>query len=111
MTRVLGINGHITVVGAAGGMREFDPLVEKIRAIDGVVGVTPTVEGQVMATASSNASGALVRGMRAEDLARRHIIASNIRNGGRERFGAENGILVVPPLRSEGRRDGNEGFK
>src|SRR3546814_18230019 len=62
MTRVLGINGHITVVGAAGGMREFDPLVEKIRALDGVVGVTPTVAGQVMATASSTAPGALGSG-------------------------------------------------
>src|SRR3546814_18587581 len=78
MTRVLGINGHITVVGAAGGIREFDPLVEKIRAIDGVVVVTPTVAGPVMAPASSNASGALLLGMRAEDLARRHIMASTL---------------------------------
>ena len=94
MTRVLGINGHISVVGGAQGIDDFDAMVAKIRGIGGVTAVTPTVEGQVMATAGGNASGALVRGMRPEDLAQRGIIADNIRNGALERFGEEDGILV-----------------
>ncbi|MFN4088515.1 MAG: lipoprotein-releasing ABC transporter permease subunit [Alphaproteobacteria bacterium] len=94
MSRVLGINGHITVVAAMGGMKDFDATAERVRAITGVTSVTPTVEGQVMATASGNASGALVRGIRPEDLARRDIVASNVRGDGLERFGEEDGILV-----------------
>lgn len=94
MTRVLGINGHITVTGPAGGLKGFDPLAEQVRQLQGVINVTPTVEGQVMATAGGNASGALVRGVRPEDLARRHIIASNVQDGALERFGEEDGILV-----------------
>src|SRR5690606_297737 len=60
------------------GMAEFDALAERLRAVDGVVAVTPLVTGQVMATANQIASGALVRGIRPEDLMARHTMADNV---------------------------------
>ncbi|MGH6902493.1 MAG: ABC transporter permease, partial [Geminicoccaceae bacterium] len=79
--RVLGFNGHITVQTAPEGLEGFDALAERLRAVDGVVEVTPLVSGQVMATANGIASGALVRGIRPEDLAARPAISGNLQAG------------------------------
>jgi lipoprotein-releasing system permease protein len=79
--RVLGFNGHITVQAAPEGLADFDALAERLRAAAGVVEVTPLVTGQVMATANGVASGALVRGIRPEDLAARPAIAGNLQAG------------------------------
>jgi len=98
MTRVLGVNGHVSVYSAMGGMTGFDAMADKVRQIDGVVSVTPTVEGQVMVTAGGSASGALVRGLRPEDLAKRKIIAEGVLNGALSNFGEEDGILVGSKL-------------
>ena len=100
MTRVLGVNGHISVFSAVGSMTDFDAMAERVRGIDGVVSVTPTVEGQVMVTAGGTASGALVRGLRPEDLGKRKIIADGVRNGALERFGEADGILIGTKLAS-----------
>jgi lipoprotein-releasing system permease protein len=73
--RILGLNGHLGVYGAAATMPDFDAVAAKVRAVPGVTEVTPLVEGQVMATSPAAASGALVRGIRPDDLAdlaRRH---------------------------------------
>ncbi len=79
--RVLGFNGHITVQTAPEGLEGFDALAERLRAVDGVVEVTPLVTGQVMATANGIASGALVRGIRPGDLAARPAISGNLQAG------------------------------
>ena len=79
--RVLGFNGHITVQTAPEGLADFDALAERLRAATGVVEVTPLVTGQVMATANGVASGALVRGIRPEDLAARPAISGNLQAG------------------------------
>jgi lipoprotein-releasing system permease protein len=79
--RVLGFNGHITVQTAPGGLSDFDPLAERLRAASGVLEVTPLVTGQVMATANGVASGALVRGIRPSDLAARRALADNLQAG------------------------------
>jgi lipoprotein-releasing system permease protein len=76
--RVLGFNGHITVQAGPGGIGDFDGLTERLRTVDGVVSVTPLVTGQVMATANRAASGALVRGIRPQDLMARSTLADNV---------------------------------
>jgi lipoprotein-releasing system permease protein len=50
--RILGINGHIEVTGYERSIKDFDTAADKLRGIEGVVTVTPLVEGQVMATAN-----------------------------------------------------------
>jgi lipoprotein-releasing system permease protein len=79
--RVLGFNGHITVQTAPEGLEDFDTLAERLRAQPGVLEVTPLVTGQVMATANGVASGALVRGIRPEDLATRGAIGGSLQAG------------------------------
>jgi lipoprotein-releasing system permease protein len=85
--RVLGLNGHITLRAGPQGMTNFDQLADRLRAADDVVTVTPLVTGQVMVTAHGVASGALVRGMRPEDLAAREAIAGHLQAGSVARLG------------------------
>src|SRR5579859_1632020 len=73
--RILGLNGHLGVYGAAGPLTDFDAVANKVRQVPGVVSATPLIEGQVMATSETGAAGALVRGIRPDDLRRRALIA------------------------------------
>jgi len=51
LTRILGLNGHLSIYGASQSLTGFDALAEKARGVKSVVSVTPMIEGQVMATA------------------------------------------------------------
>jgi lipoprotein-releasing system permease protein len=79
--RVLGVNGHATVVSGPAGIPDFDGMVAKLQGSPGLVGVMPYVEGQVMASANGVALGALVRGVRAADLEAREVFATHLRDG------------------------------
>lgn len=79
--RVLGVNGHATVVAGPEGIADSDVLVTRLRDVDGVLDAMAYVEGQVMASGNNVASGAIVRGVRAEDLGRRAVFADNIVQG------------------------------
>jgi len=98
MGRILGLNGHIAVQGAAGPLRDFDPVAEAVRGIPGVVVATPIVEGQVMATAGGRASGALVRGIRRDDLLKKPTIADNIVMGSLDHFEGRDAMILGDAL-------------
>jgi len=93
MSHILGLNGHLGVFAAQGPLTDFDSLAERIRALPRVVTASPVVEGQVMATSRGAAHGALVRGMRPADLARRPTIAGNIRSGSLASFGPDSVVV------------------
>ncbi len=94
LTRILGINGHLSVYGQTNQLRDFDPLAEKLRKVGGVVQVTPMIEGQVMVTARGIAQGAVVRGIRPSDLAARKIVADNIQAGSLDGFNQGKAIVI-----------------
>jgi lipoprotein-releasing system permease protein len=85
--RILGFNGHLSVYGEGARLTGFDSAAERVRQVPGVVGATPLIEGQVMATADAGASGALIRGIRPEDLRERRLIADHIVAGSLAEFG------------------------
>ena len=88
--RILGLNGHLGVYAATATMPDFDAVAAKVRAVPGVVSATPLVEGQVMATSPAGASGALVRGIRPDDIRARKLIAEHIVAGSLADFGDDN---------------------
>ena len=99
LTRILGLNGHLSVYGSSYELTGYDPLAEKTRKVAGVVAVTPIVEGQVMATARGAAKGAVVRGIRHRDLARRALVADNIHSGSLAEF-KDDRVLIGARLAS-----------
>lgn len=95
LERILGINGHLSVYGpVAGQMTDYEPILDKLQNVDGVISVNALVEGQVMASANGVAKGAIVRGIRAEDLAKRKIVADNIKQGSLEAFKGDNVVII-----------------
>jgi lipoprotein-releasing system permease protein len=85
--RILGLNGHLAVYGEGQRLSDFEAAAERVRQVPGVVSATPLIEGQVMATADGGASGALVRGIRPEDIKERKLIANHIVAGSLAEFG------------------------
>jgi lipoprotein-releasing system permease protein len=76
--RIIGINGHLGIVMGGGSITDYDALDAKIKQIPGVVAVRPIVEGTVLASTPRTSSGALVRGMRVEDIESQPLLARAI---------------------------------
>src|ERR1700747_917429 len=49
LSRILGLNGHLTVQASLGTLNNFDAMATRVRAVKGVTRVAPIVDGQVMA--------------------------------------------------------------
>ena len=79
--RVLGVNGHATVLSGPSGIPDYDRLAADLKKVPGVLDTMPYVEGQAMASAHNTNSGVLVRGVRPEDLERRPVFAQHIDEG------------------------------
>lgn len=92
--RILGLNGHMTVYGAAEPLRDWDEVSTRLRALPDVLDASPLVEGQAMATANGAASGALVRALRPEDMARRTLIVSNVKSGDIADFTGDDSAMI-----------------
>lgn len=75
MSRVLGLNGQMGVYPAWGSrLDDYENRMKSVLEIDGVSAVVPVVDGQVMASAGDNSSGAMVRGMQVSDFESRPIL-------------------------------------
>ncbi len=94
MGRILGVGGHLSVHGVERPLEDFDSLAAAVGGVEGVVSVTPVVEGQVMATANGVAAGALVRGIRPADFAQRPILNDSVRMGSLEAFTGDDAVIV-----------------
>jgi lipoprotein-releasing system permease protein len=93
LDRILGFNSHIVVYGIGGPLTDYDAVTKKIRRLKGVVSAMPIVDGQVMATVGQAASGALIKGMRAQDLAHDRLLSKGLSPGALDRFKAGSVIL------------------
>ena len=94
LSRILGVNGHLTVFADRQGIQDFDDLAGRLTAVEGVIMATPQIHGQVMVTAEGAATGAVVRAMRRGDIAERPILADNIVSGSLADYGTDDGILL-----------------
>jgi lipoprotein-releasing system permease protein len=93
LARILGLNGDLGVYAMSGGLADFDTAAQKVREVAGVTRVTPLVEGQVMATSEAGAAGALVRGIRPDDLRSLPLLTDHIVQGSLADFG-DDGVAV-----------------
>lgn len=97
LNRIVGMNGHVVVYHQDGAISDYDFLIEKIKqnktVEKNVVAVVPIAEGQVMATAHGKSTGAMIRGIRMDDLARK--IDNGTRIYGNELSAITDGQLVA----------------
>ncbi|MGD0675869.1 MAG: ABC transporter permease [Polyangiaceae bacterium] len=67
--KILGNNAHI-VVDTTGQTPwdDYEPMLERLRAIPRVLGATPVVQGEVMVSSASNLAGVVVHGIDTETI-------------------------------------------
>ena len=95
ITRILGINGHMIVQAVDSPLTDYAELAKKFDAVEGVKLAVPLVEGQVLASAKQGGStGALVRGIRTEDVMKLKLVSDNLKSGDMVGFTAGEGILI-----------------
>ncbi|QRM55025.1 lipoprotein-releasing ABC transporter permease subunit [Sinorhizobium sp. BG8] len=95
ISRILGINGHMIVQPIDGPLDNYAALAEKFSAVPGVTMAIPLVEGQTLASGPGGAgTGALVRGIRAEDLTKMKMVSDHIKEGDLVGFAAGNGVAI-----------------
>ncbi len=80
--RIIGMNGHVVVYHQDGAISDFDFLIDKMKQNKIVsthaTAIVPIAEGQVMATANGNNTGAMIRGIRMSDLAKKTTTGTRI---------------------------------
>ena len=97
LARIVGMNGHVVVYHQDGAIADYDFLIDKMRAsktVDGAVkSIVPIAEGQVMVTARGKNSGAMIRGIRMNDLMAK--IDSGVRMYGKSLRDIRDGELII----------------
>lgn len=79
LSRILGINGHITIIAAPGfPFTDYKTAVEDIEKIDGISLAIPMIEKQILVSSGSTAQGAMVRGISKEDLLRKQVMRNGL---------------------------------
>jgi lipoprotein-releasing system permease protein len=97
--RLIGMNGDV-VITARNGMLEADAdLVASLRQTPGVEAVWLTLERQALVSANGQTRGAVLRGVRTEDLLARAIVTANIVRGELGAFGTRPGVVIGERLR------------
>ena len=72
--KLVGTNAHL-IVDSAGGVRDIEPLLRSISALDHVVGTAPFIAGQAIIRLPEQAFGALARGIDVQREARVNRLA------------------------------------
>ncbi len=95
LTRILGINGHIVLQPTDLPLEDYDAVAKRISGVPGVQYAIPFIDGQVLASGGAGpGSGALVRGIRGEDLGKITVVAGNVREGNIVGFDTGEGVAI-----------------
>ncbi len=94
LDRILGVGGHATVRSLTASYDDIYQVQSKLSAVDGVVRVTPFLEGQVMVSSGNAARGAIVRGLPQKNLESFPILSRNILAGDLQTIAAGNQIAI-----------------
>jgi lipoprotein-releasing system permease protein len=94
LDKILGLNGHLLVQPLESPLTDWKDVAERISQVSGIRLAAPVVDGQGLASSPFNASGVLIRGMRADDLNNLTSIAKNIKQGTLEGFDEGQGIAI-----------------
>lgn len=95
LTRILGINGHLIVTPVDTPLEDYDAVTQRINGVAGVRYAIPLIEGQVLAQGNvGSGTGALVRGIRGEDLAKITLVANNVKEGSLVGFDQSESVAI-----------------
>src|SRR5688500_14466875 len=87
LDRMLSFNGHVYVQGQLLTDPGREAAMTRIRAVPGVVSVTPLTESQSLVRAVGQTTGAIVRGIRPADLGSMAYVNDSLTDEARRTFG------------------------
>ena len=85
--RMLSFNGHMYVQGQVLVSPERDAALARIKAVPGVVSVSPLIETQALIRANGVTTGAMVRGLRPQDLGTMSYVSASLSEQAKAGFG------------------------
>ena len=95
LTRILGVNGHLVMQPVDLPLDDYDVLAKRVNGVAGVKYALPMIDGQVLASGLAGpGTGALVRGIRGDDLAKVSLVAGNVRQGSLVGFDTGEGVAI-----------------
>ena len=94
MEKMIGLNGHMFLQGVETPLTDYEAVTERVSKVPGVTLALPLVEGQAFASSPYGSSGALVRGIRGEDLERLPGVEGHIIQGSLKGFDQGQGVAV-----------------
>src|SRR5204863_4324566 len=94
LDKILGLNGHLLVQPLESPLTDWKDVAERISQVQGIRLAAPVVDGQALASSPFNASGVLIRGIRADNLNNLTSIAKNIKQGTLEGFDEGQGVAI-----------------
>ena len=94
LERILGVNGHATIRAYETSYKDRDALMARLEQVDGVVLVTPLLDGQAMLSAGDAVRGVLVRGLPVEKLKQLPSLKGNVRAGSFDDLNAKGRIAI-----------------
>ena len=86
--KIVGLNGHLVLQPIESPLTDWQDVTERISQVPGIRLAVPVVDGPALASSAHNASGVLVRGIRADDLNKLASIA-----------GTATKAAIVPPAK------------
>jgi len=91
--KIVGLNGHLVVQPLESPLTDWKDVAERISQVPGIRLAVPVVDAPALASSAHNASGVLVRGIRADDLNKLASIASNMQ-GSLDAFEQGRGVAI-----------------
>lgn len=81
ISRIQGINAHAVITAPQGPLRDYEPVLARVRDAAGVTVAMPVIEAQALVTVEGRATGAMVRAMTPDDFASRPIVGRSVMMG------------------------------
>ena len=79
--KILGNNAHIVIDKVYEELSDWEPLLERTRQTEGVIGATPYLQVEVMVSSLSNRGGAILRGIDPDTVSDVTDLAKNMTHG------------------------------
>lgn len=98
VNRVLGLNGHMSVVSKTGAIRPYDNWIDALQDIEGIEQASPQIEKQALLSARGASSGVMARGLTQETFLNKPILGDSIIDGDMNAFNEGNGVIIGKEL-------------
>jgi lipoprotein-releasing system permease protein len=94
LDQILELNGHLLIQPIDSPFTDWMQVADRVAKVEGVGLVVPVIEGQALVSSPPNASGVVIRGVRAAELSKMPLIIDHLREGTVDVFDESQGVAI-----------------